>query len=72
MHRDEIHTKLVQIMRERLLQNIRQLLPRTVESWNSPDDGDVQKNPSQFAQTVTKVGPSHLLEFDFLLALERL
>lgn len=54
VHRDEIHTKLVQIMRERLLQNIRQLLPRTVESWNSPDDGDVQKNPSQFAQTVTK------------------
>lgn len=54
VHRDEIHSKLVQIMRERLLQNIRQLLPRTVESWNCPDDGDVQKNPSQFAQTVTK------------------
>ncbi|KAL5699525.1 hypothetical protein ACHQM5_030412 [Ranunculus cassubicifolius] len=60
VHRDEIHTKLVQIMRERLLLHLRILLPKAIEAWNCPDDGDMQKNPSQFAQTVTKeVGYLH-------------
>lgn len=51
VHRDEIHTKLVQIMRERLLVHLRGL-PQIVESWNKPDDGDTQ--PSQFAKSLTK------------------
>ncbi|XP_021725758.1 vacuolar protein sorting-associated protein 54, chloroplastic-like [Chenopodium quinoa] len=51
VHRDEIHTKLVQIMRERLLVHLRGL-PHIVESWNKPDDGDTQ--PSQFAKSLTK------------------
>ncbi|AQK42830.1 vacuolar protein sorting-associated protein 54, chloroplastic [Zea mays] len=51
IHRDEIHSKLVQIMRERLLANLRKL-PQIVEGWNAPQDNDVQ--PSQFAKAVTK------------------
>ncbi|XP_072984180.1 vacuolar protein sorting-associated protein 54, chloroplastic [Typha latifolia] len=51
IHRDEIHTKLVQIMRERLLANLRKL-PQIVEGWNVPEDNDLQ--PSQFAKSVTK------------------
>ncbi|OEL19382.1 Vacuolar protein sorting-associated protein 54, chloroplastic [Dichanthelium oligosanthes] len=51
VHRDEIHTKLVQIMRERLLANLRKL-PQIVEGWNGPEDNDLQ--PSQFAKAVTK------------------
>ncbi|KAJ6792534.1 putative vacuolar protein sorting-associated protein 54, chloroplastic [Iris pallida] len=51
VHRDEIHTKLVQIMRERLLANLRKL-PQIAESWNAPEDNDSQ--PSQFARHVTK------------------
>ncbi|XP_038982689.1 vacuolar protein sorting-associated protein 54, chloroplastic [Phoenix dactylifera] len=51
IHRDEIHTKLVQIMRERLLANLRKL-PQIVESWDAPEDNDLQ--PSQFARSVTK------------------
>jgi len=50
VHRDEIHTKLVQIMRERLLANLRKL-PQIVESWNGSDDNDLQ--PSIFAKAVT-------------------
>ncbi|KAM0938931.1 putative vacuolar protein sorting-associated protein [Dioscorea sansibarensis] len=50
-HRDEIHTKLVQIMRERLLANLRKL-PQIVENWNSSDEIDQQG--SQFARSVTK------------------
>ncbi|KAK3212521.1 hypothetical protein Dsin_017227 [Dipteronia sinensis] len=49
VHRDEIHTKLVQIMRERLLVHLRGL-PQIVESWNRPDDSQ----PSQFARSLTK------------------
>ena len=52
VHRDEIHSKLVQIMRERLLANLRKL-PQIVEGWNGPEDNDLQ--PSQFAKAVTKV-----------------
>ncbi|KAL6650281.1 hypothetical protein ACP70R_009206 [Stipagrostis hirtigluma subsp. patula] len=51
IHRDEIHSKLVQIMRERLLANLRKL-PQIVEGWNGPEDSDLQ--PSQFAKSVTK------------------
>ncbi|KAL4329283.1 hypothetical protein HN51_036243 [Arachis hypogaea] len=51
VHRDEIHSKLVQIMRERLLVHLRGL-PQIVESWNRPEDTDPQ--PSQFAKSLTK------------------
>jgi len=51
VHRDEIHSKLVQIMRERLLANLRKL-PQIVETWNNPEDNEPQ--PSQFARSVTK------------------
>ncbi|KAK6916081.1 Vacuolar protein sorting-associated protein 54, C-terminal, partial [Dillenia turbinata] len=51
VHRDEIHNKLVQIMRERLLVHLR-ALPQIVESWNRQDDKDLQ--PSQFARSLTK------------------
>ncbi|KAG4946811.1 hypothetical protein JHK87_042818 [Glycine soja] len=51
VHRDEIHSKLVQIMRERLLVHLRGL-PQIVESWNRPEDADPQ--PSQFARSLTK------------------
>ncbi|WOL07406.1 vacuolar protein sorting-associated protein 54, chloroplastic [Canna indica] len=51
VHRDEIHMKLIQIMRERLLANLRKL-PQIAESWNAPEDTDLQ--PSQFARSITK------------------
>lgn len=51
IHRDEIHTKLVQIMRERLLFHLRGL-PQIVEGWNRSEDNDTQ--PSQFARSLTK------------------
>ncbi|XP_022977577.1 vacuolar protein sorting-associated protein 54, chloroplastic-like isoform X2 [Cucurbita maxima] len=51
VHRDEIHTKLVQIMRERLSVHLRGL-PQIVESWNRPENSDPQ--PSQFARSLTK------------------
>ncbi|KAJ4702783.1 Vacuolar protein sorting-associated protein 54 chloroplastic [Melia azedarach] len=51
VHRDEIHTKLVQIMRERLLVHLRGL-PQIVEGWNRPEDADTQ--PSSFARSLTK------------------
>ncbi|KAL1830827.1 hypothetical protein ACET3Z_000478 [Daucus carota] len=50
-HRDEIHKKLVQIMRERLLYHLRGL-PQIVDSWNRTEDTDPQ--PSNFARSVTK------------------
>ncbi|KAL0310484.1 UNVERIFIED_CONTAM: Vacuolar protein sorting-associated protein 54, chloroplastic [Sesamum angustifolium] len=66
-HRDEIHSKLVQIMRERLLVHLRSL-PQIVEGWNRPEDTE---QPSQFARSLTKeVGyllrtlSKHLLEED--------
>ncbi|XP_009602757.1 vacuolar protein sorting-associated protein 54, chloroplastic isoform X1 [Nicotiana tomentosiformis] len=51
VHRDEIHSKLVQIMRERLLVHLRGL-PQIVESWKRPEDSDTQ--PSQFARSINK------------------
>ncbi|KAK9097515.1 hypothetical protein Sjap_023012 [Stephania japonica] len=50
-HRNEIHTKLVQIMTERLVVHLRSL-PQIVESWNRPEDNDLQ--PSQFARALVK------------------
>lgn len=47
-----IHTKLVQIMRGRLLSHLSGL-PQIVESWNRPEDSDLQ--PSILALSVTKV-----------------
>ncbi|KAL6538742.1 hypothetical protein OROGR_012730 [Orobanche gracilis] len=67
-HRDEIHSKLVQIMRERLLVHLRSL-PQIFEGWNRSENTDLQ--PSQFARSLTKeVGyllrtlTKHLLEED--------
>ncbi|KAL3522923.1 hypothetical protein ACH5RR_015757 [Cinchona calisaya] len=51
VHQEEIHSKLVQIMKERLLVHLRGL-PQIVESWNRPEDPDSQ--PSQFARSVIK------------------
>ena len=51
VHRDEIHSKLVQIMRERLLVHLCGL-PQIVESWNRPEDANPQT--SQFARALTK------------------
>ncbi|XP_024963316.1 vacuolar protein sorting-associated protein 54, chloroplastic-like [Cynara cardunculus var. scolymus] len=51
VHRDEIHTKLVQIMRERLLVHLRGL-PQIIETWSRVDETDTQ--PSQFARSLTK------------------
>nr|GME14854.1 vacuolar protein sorting-associated protein 54, chloroplastic-like isoform X1 [Ipomoea batatas] len=51
VHRDEIHSKLVQIMRERLLIHLRSL-PQIVENWSRQEDTDSQ--PSQFARSITK------------------
>ncbi|CAN6462681.1 unnamed protein product [Victoria cruziana] len=51
VHRDEIHAKLVQIMKERLLVHLR-TLPQIAENWNKREDTDSQ--PSQFARALTK------------------
>ncbi|KAM0054859.1 putative vacuolar protein sorting-associated protein [Helianthus debilis subsp. tardiflorus] len=51
VHRDEIHTKLVQIMRERLLVHLRGL-PQIIETWSRVDETEIQ--PSQFAKSLTK------------------
>ncbi|KAL4588971.1 hypothetical protein LXL04_001872 [Taraxacum kok-saghyz] len=40
VHRDEIHTKLVQIMRERLLVHLRGL-PQIIETWNRTDESAI-------------------------------
>ncbi|RAL53526.1 hypothetical protein DM860_015563 [Cuscuta australis] len=51
VHRDEIHSKLVQIMRERLLIHLRGL-PQIVENWSRQEDTYPQ--PSQFARSISK------------------
>ncbi|KAL2623879.1 hypothetical protein R1flu_008124 [Riccia fluitans] len=50
-HRDEIHSKLVQIMKERLLHHLK-AVPQIVEGWNKADDDDL--HPTQFARSLTK------------------
>ncbi|CAN8325268.1 unnamed protein product [Cochlearia groenlandica] len=57
VHRDEIYTKLVQIMRERLLAHLHGL-PKVVESWNRPPD--TNKQTKEFAWPLTReVGYLH-------------
>lgn len=53
VHKDEIHSKLVAIMKDRLLTVHLPTLSQTVETWNRPDDGDNQASP--FAKGLTKV-----------------
>ncbi|CAH8276049.1 unnamed protein product [Arabidopsis lyrata] len=57
IHRDEIYTKLVQIMRERLLAHLHGL-PKVVEGWNRPPD--TNKQTKEFAWPLTReVGYLH-------------
>ncbi|EOA15956.1 hypothetical protein CARUB_v10004052mg [Capsella rubella] len=57
IHRDEIYTKLVQIMRERLLAHLH-MLPKVVEGWNRPPD--TNKQTKEFAWPLTReVGYLH-------------
>jgi vacuolar protein sorting-associated protein 54 len=51
IHRSEIHGKLVAIMRERLMANIKQL-PSVAAAWGNGAPGP--KQPSAFAQTNAK------------------
>ena len=51
IHRNEIHSKLVAIMRERLTTNLKQL-PGTAAAWGTGAPG--RKQPSAFAQTNAK------------------
>ena len=41
VHRDEIHLKLVQIMKERLMVHLR-TFPQIVETWMRSEDNDAQ------------------------------
>lgn len=54
MHKEEIHSKLVAIMRERLATNVKQL-PSIATTWapNSPPNAQ-QMPPSNFAQANAK------------------
>ncbi|KAG2240923.1 hypothetical protein Bca4012_014216 [Brassica carinata] len=57
VHRDEIYTKLVQIMRERLLAHLHGL-PKVVEGWNRPPE--TSKQTKEFAWPLTReVGYLH-------------
>jgi len=51
IHRNEIHSKLVAIMRERLRVNLKQL-PSIAATWGTGAPG--RKQPSAFAQTNAK------------------
>eukprot|EP00271_Cylindrocystis_brebissonii_P015081 TRINITY_DN3704_c0_g1_i1.p1 TRINITY_DN3704_c0_g1~~TRINITY_DN3704_c0_g1_i1.p1 ORF type:complete len:1545 (+),score=298.01 TRINITY_DN3704_c0_g1_i1:716-5350(+) len=51
IHRDEVHSKLVAIMRERMLYHLK-ALSTMGEFWSKPDDND--KLASQFARALTK------------------
>ncbi|MCO5597436.1 hypothetical protein L7F22_051514 [Adiantum nelumboides] len=65
VHKNEIHLKLVQIMKERLTAHLR-TLPQIIETWNKLDDSDTQ--PSQFARALTKeVGVLHRVLSPILL-----
>eukprot|EP00250_Pteridium_aquilinum_P007466 c17176_g1_i1 orf=398-3802(+) len=65
VHKDEIHLKLVQIMKERLMAHLR-TLPQIAETWVKSDDQDTQ--PSQFARALTKeVGVLHRVLSPILL-----
>lgn len=51
IHRNEIHSKLVAIMRERLTVNLKQL-PSVAAAWGTGAPG--LKQPSAFAQAIAK------------------
>lgn len=54
MHKEEIHSKLVAIMRERLATNLKQL-PLIATTWaGSPPSPSLPSTPSNFAQTNAK------------------
>lgn len=66
VHKDEIHSKLVAIMKDRLLTVHLPTLLQAVETWNRPDDGDNQASP--FAKGLTKeVGVLHRVLTPLLL-----
>jgi hypothetical protein len=44
MHRNEIYSKLIAIMRERLEYNLRQL-PALADTWAAPSAGIVSRRP---------------------------
>ncbi|CAM6088872.1 unnamed protein product [Calypogeia fissa] len=65
VHRDEIHSKLVQIMKERVIFHLR-AVPQAVENWNKVDDNDTQ--PSPWARALVKeVGVLHRVLSPLLL-----
>lgn len=66
VHKDEIHSKLVAIMKDRLLTVHLPTLLQAVETWNRPDEGDNQASP--FAKGLTKeVGVLHRVLAPLLL-----
>jgi vacuolar protein sorting-associated protein 54 len=66
VHKDEIHSKLVDIMKDRLLTVHLPTLLQALETWNRPDDGDNQASP--FAKGLTKeVGILHRVLTPLLL-----
>ncbi|GJP53051.1 hypothetical protein CLOM_g12189 [Closterium sp. NIES-68] len=67
VHRDEIHSKLVAIMRERLLVHLRSL-PGVADGYCRPDDSPAEQQPSNFARALTKeVGVLHRILSPLLL-----
>ncbi|CAI5520762.1 unnamed protein product [Closterium sp. Naga37s-1] len=67
VHRDEIHSKLVAIMRERLLVHLRSL-PAVADTYCRPDDSPADQQPSNFARALTKeVGVLHRILSPLLL-----
>ena len=53
VHRDEIYTKLVAIMRERLLAGARQL-PQSASKWGEAAEGKQPRKPTAFAESTAK------------------
>ncbi|CAI7742304.1 unnamed protein product, partial [Closterium sp. NIES-53] len=67
VHRDEIHSKLVAIMRERLLVHLRSL-PAVADTYCRLDDSPAEQQPSNFARALTKeVGVLHRILSPLLL-----
>eukprot|EP00850_Spirogloea_muscicola_P016997 SM000142S00511 [mRNA] locus=s142:81828:87360:+ [translate_table: standard] len=62
VHRDEIHSKLVAIMKERLVVHLR-TLPGTAEAWAkdaaASEDRPGDEQASQFARALTKARPKN-------------
>ena len=53
MHRNEVHAKLVAIMRERLNANLKQL-PAVADSWGAQPSSPAAPAPSSFAAANAK------------------